>query len=97
VPWRKTGTAGGEVGADIDVDRLPIQDCLDRVDEGLQNSLDSQLLADLASFNAGNTTAGINQLGALVNHVRAQRGKGINAAVADVLIAFAQRIIRAVG
>jgi hypothetical protein len=64
---------------------------------GLQNSLDCQLLAAMTSFDAGNTTAGVNQLGAFVNHVRAQRGKGIDAAVADALIAFAQRIIRAVG
>jgi hypothetical protein len=64
---------------------------------GLQNSLDSQLLAAMASFDAGNAAAGVNQLGAFVNHVRAQRGKGISADVADALIAFAQRIIRVVG
>jgi hypothetical protein len=64
---------------------------------GLQNSLDSQLLAAMASFDAGHTAAGVNQLGAFINHVRAQRGKGIDAAVADALIAFAQRIIMAVG
>jgi hypothetical protein len=64
---------------------------------GLQNSLDSQLVAAMTSFNAGNTTAGVNQLGAFINHVRAQRGKGIDTAVADALIALAQRIIRAVG
>jgi hypothetical protein len=63
----------------------------------MQNSLDSQLQAAIDSFSAGNTTAGVTQLGAFINHVSAQRGKKIDAALADAFIAFAQRIIKAVG
>jgi hypothetical protein len=67
------------------------------LDHGTQNSLDSQLQAATASFNKGNTTAGTNQLQAFINNVNAQRGKKISAALADMLIAEAQRIINAVG
>jgi uncharacterized repeat protein (TIGR01451 family) len=62
---------------------------------GMRNSLDSQLQAAIVSFSAGNKTAGRNQLGAFINHVRAQKGKAIDAALADELIAYAQRIITA--
>jgi hypothetical protein len=64
---------------------------------GIQNSLDSQLQAGIASFSAGDTTAGVNQLQAFINHVSAQRGKHIPAPLADSLIASAQRIINAAG
>jgi hypothetical protein len=67
------------------------------LDSGTQNSLDSQLQAAIASFNGGNTKAGVNQLGAFINYVSAQRGKKINAALADALIAYAKRIISVVG
>jgi hypothetical protein len=63
---------------------------------GTQNSLDSKLQAAVKSFNGGNTKAGANQLGAFINEVSAQRGKKIDAALADALIADAQRIINAV-
>jgi hypothetical protein len=65
--------------------------------QGMQNSLDSQLQAAIASFNAGNTTAGVNQLEAFIHHVSAQSGNLIDAGLADMLIAEAQRIINAVG
>jgi streptogramin lyase len=64
---------------------------------GIQNSLDSQLQAAIASFSAGDTTAGVNQLQAFIHHVSAQRGKHIPAPLADSLIASAQRIINAAG
>ena len=39
----------------------------------------------------------VNQLGAFINQISAQRGKKIDAALADALTAYAQRIISAVG
>jgi autotransporter-associated beta strand protein len=66
------------------------------LDHGLENSLVSILQAAIASFNRGNNTAGVNQLAAFENHVRAQRGQMIDAVLADALIAYAQRIINAV-
>jgi hypothetical protein len=65
--------------------------------QGTQNSLDSKLQAALASFTQGDTTAAKNQLGAFINQVSAQRGTKIDAGLADALIAYAQRIINAVG
>jgi hypothetical protein len=67
------------------------------LDHGTQNSLDSQLQAVLASLAAGNTNAAANQLKAFINHVSAQSGKHIDAALADALIAYARRIINALG
>jgi hypothetical protein len=65
--------------------------------QGLQSSLDSQLQAALADFAGGHTADGVSQLGAFINHVSAQRGNGIAAALADAWIAYAQRILNAVG
>jgi hypothetical protein len=65
--------------------------------QGLQSSLDSQLQAALAYFNAGDTADGVSQLGAFLNHVSAQSGKQIDATLANILIASARRIIHAVG
>jgi hypothetical protein len=64
---------------------------------GIQSSLDDQLQAAIASFAADDTTAGVNQLRAFIHHVRAQSGHHIDAALADAFIAYAQRIINAVG
>jgi hypothetical protein len=64
---------------------------------GTQNSLDSQLQAAIAYFTAGDTADGVSQLGAFINHVRAQRGNHIPAALADAWIASAQQIINVVG
>src|SRR6516162_1996363 len=47
------------------------------LDPGIQSSLDDQLQAAIASFAAGDTTAGVNQLEAFINHVSAQSGKQI--------------------
>jgi hypothetical protein len=70
------------------------------LDHGTQSSLDDQLQA-AASFAAGDTTAGVNQLQAFIHHVRAQSGDDIDAhidtALADAWIASAQQIIDAVG
>jgi hypothetical protein len=62
-----------------------------------RNSLTSKLEAAINSFNLGNTTAGGTQLQAFQNEVQAQRGHMIDAALADVLIAAAHRIINAIG
>ena len=64
---------------------------------GVQNSLDSKLQAAIDSFNRGRTNAAVNQLNAFINSVKAQRGKQIDAALADALSACALRIINAVG
>ena len=64
---------------------------------GMQSSLDDQLQAALALFNAGDTADGVSQLGAFVSHVSARRAKGIAAALADAWIAYAQEIVNAVG
>jgi autotransporter-associated beta strand protein len=66
------------------------------LDHGLDNSLVSILDAAIDSFNRGNNTAAVNQLGAFENHVRAQSGHKIDAALADALLAYAQRIINVV-
>ena len=67
------------------------------LDPGIQSSLDDQLQAAAASFAAGDTTAGVNQLEAFINHVSAQSGKQIDDALADAFIMSAQQIIDAVG
>lgn len=64
---------------------------------GIQNDLLSTLQAAIDSFNRGNNTSGVNQLQAFENKVSAQRGKQIDAALADALIGDAQRIINAIG
>ena len=66
------------------------------LDHGLENSLLSILQAAIDSFNRGDNTAGENQLRAFQNHVRAQRGQEIDAALADALLAYAERIINVV-
>jgi type VI protein secretion system component Hcp len=65
--------------------------------QGIQNALNSQLRAAIASFSAGNTIAGKNLLEAFMIYMSAQRGKKIDGALADALIAYAQRIINAIG
>jgi hypothetical protein len=64
---------------------------------GLRNALDSRLQAAIDSLNRGNASAAVNQLQAFEEQVRAQRGKMIDAAQADALIAYAQGIINVVG
>jgi autotransporter-associated beta strand protein len=66
------------------------------LDHGLANALVSILDAAIGSFNRGNNTAGVNQLGAFENLVRAQSGHMIDVALADALLAYAQRIINVV-
>jgi hypothetical protein len=82
------GQATSTLQAQVDAAGLP---------HGMQNSLDSQLQAAAASFSAGNTTAGVNQLKAFIHHVSDESGDQIDAALADALIKYAQRIISAVG
>jgi hypothetical protein len=66
------------------------------LDHSLENSLVRILEAAIDSFNRGHDTAGVNQLEAFENHVRAQSGHMIDAALADALLAYAQRIIKVV-
>lgn len=66
------------------------------IPSGIRNSLCASLNAAAASFDRGNMAAGVNQLRAFQNKVRAQSGKAISSATANALIAAAQRIIRAV-
>jgi hypothetical protein len=70
---------------------------LSNIPAGTQNALMSSLQAAIDSFNRGDNTAGVNQLAAFQNKVSAQSGKMIDAALADALIAAAQRIINAIG
>jgi hypothetical protein len=65
--------------------------------QGLRNALDSRLQAAIDSLDRGNEAAAVNQLQAFENQVRAQRGKKIDAAQADALIAYAEGIINVVG
>ncbi|MHB1426411.1 MAG: choice-of-anchor Q domain-containing protein [Gemmataceae bacterium] len=67
------------------------------LDQGTQSSLDTQLQEAAALFQANNTTAGINVLEAFIHYVSAQSGKHINATLADAWIAYAQRILNAIG
>jgi uncharacterized repeat protein (TIGR01451 family) len=64
---------------------------------GIQSSLDTQLQAASAFFQAKDKTDAVSQLKAFISHVSALKGKQIDATLANALIAAAQRIIKAVG
>ncbi|MBI4287202.1 MAG: SBBP repeat-containing protein [Chloroflexi bacterium] len=64
--------------------------------QGTETSLTSKLDAAVASLQQGQTQAAVNQLGAFVNQVNAQRGKALTNQQADALIQIVQRIIAAV-
>jgi hypothetical protein len=82
------GQAAGRLQAQVDAAGL---------DRGTQSALDTQLQAAIAYFNVGDTADGVSQLGALIHHLRAQSGEKVSAALANAWIAYAQRIIAAVG
>lgn len=63
---------------------------------GIHNSLASKLRNAVNSVCRGNATPAGNQLEAFVNEVLAQRGKAINPADADALIAAALAIVDAI-
>jgi len=66
------------------------------LDKGIENSLNAKLAAaykKLTDDNDKNDLAAVNQLEAFINEVEAQRGKKIEEADADALIAQAQEII----
>lgn len=63
----------------------------------IKTQLKASVSAASTSFARGSTDAGINQLRAFQNKVRAQSGKAIPTAIANTLIAAAQKIIDAVG
>jgi hypothetical protein len=65
------------------------------LDNGNQSALESKLQSAITYFAAGDTTDGVNQLGAFINCVSAQLGKKIAVDLADSLMATAQRIISA--
>jgi hypothetical protein len=60
---------------------------------GIRNSLQNMLMSIQAYINAGDIQSAINQLKAFINEVKAQRGKSIDPAVADQLIAEARSLI----
>jgi hypothetical protein len=66
------------------------------IPHGLKRSLDAKLTAALASLESGNKAAAVNQLGAFINEVNAQTGKGITQSQALELTAFASSIIVAI-
>jgi hypothetical protein len=75
---------------------------LDQVDNAglpdhLTDALDKKLEAAIDSFDQGKTKAGVNHLEAFIDRVTAQRGQGIDAALAKGWIDAAQGIIDAVG
>jgi hypothetical protein len=61
--------------------------------DGVEDALVSKLEAAIKSLDKGQEKAARNQLGAFVNQLEAQSGKGIPAEVADQLIAEALAII----
>jgi hypothetical protein len=63
------------------------------IQQGIANSLVSQLQSALTSINAGKNTQAANQLDAFINHVQAQSGKHLTTSQANQLIADAQNII----
>ena len=113
VPNNPSGGTGGYLSSNYQINFLSgtltviswshatmnLQDMVDHahLDPGIQSSLDDQLQAAAASFAAGDTTAGVNQLQAFINHVSAQSGHHIDDGLADAFIMSAQQIIDAVG
>jgi hypothetical protein len=59
---------------------------------GLQTSLVSQLQAVCADLEANKQTAACGVIGAFLNQVKAQSGKGLTSAQATQLLTDAQRI-----
>jgi type VI protein secretion system component Hcp len=82
------GQATNELLLQVSAARLPA---------ALKNDFTNQLQAAIDLFNRGKMIPGVTRLSAFMQHVRAQRGKKIDAGLADVLMAGAQRIIAAVG
>jgi hypothetical protein len=79
------------------VDNLQAQVDAHPLPSGFEESLDSKLQAAAGSFNRGDRTSAVNQLGAFINAVSAQRGKKIDGTLADALTTYAEQIINAVG
>lgn len=86
------GTVGGN---DCSIDNLG-QKIIDfNLHQGITQSLLAQLGAATNAINRGNTEAAISILGAMVNHIEAQRGKKIPTDVADELLQCLENIINA--
>jgi hypothetical protein len=79
------------------VDNLQAQVDAHPLPSGFEQSLDSKLRAAADSFNRGDRASAVNQLGAFINAVSAQRGKKVGDALADALITYAEQILDAVG
>jgi hypothetical protein len=60
---------------------------------GLTSSLEAKIRAAAAAAERGQCNAAQNQLNAFLNHMEAQRGKGVDAGVADRLMAYARDLI----
>ncbi|MFH1723791.1 MAG: hypothetical protein ABII00_04115, partial [Elusimicrobiota bacterium] len=87
-------------GADADADGCidTLEDAPEVVEElslpaGTANELGSKVESAIASQEDGNTGAAANKLKALINSVKAQRGKKISEEDADLLIDFAENAI----
>jgi hypothetical protein len=65
------------------------------LESGVESSLISKLENAALSYERGRGTPGSNKLNAFLNEVQAQRGKKIDEATADALIAQAMIIIEA--
>jgi len=63
---------------------------------GIESGLTSKLDNAITALNSENEKAAVNNLNALINQVKAQRGKKIPAGEADALIAMVQRIIESI-
>lgn len=61
------------------------------------SSLSGQVQTALTSLASGQPQTAVNQLGAFINHVRAQSGKQLSTSDASSLIASAQQIIATIG
>jgi probable HAF family extracellular repeat protein len=63
---------------------------------GLTNALTVKLEAALASWQRGWRNAAVNELGAFIHQVNAQRNKALTTAQADRLIGMAEQIVQAI-
>lgn len=65
--------------------------------KGTESSLNTKLDAAKKSLEKGNLKSAVNQLGAFIHEVKAQKGKKLTLAQADYLIAQAEAIIAMIG
>jgi hypothetical protein len=85
----RNGCLDTVAGLESVIDSLPADALSPQAESGLMAKAQSAL----ASVAAGRSSTAVNQLGAFINHVEAQRGKKISPAAADSLIAYARSVI----